>query len=61
MHNQKHGNSHSSAFYQIKKGHWKFPCSTGIKNLALLQLGRRLQLELGFDPWPGNVHVQINT
>ena len=28
-----------------------------IKDLVLVQLWCRLQLWLGFDPWPGNVHM----
>ena len=28
-----------------------------VEDLALLQLWCRLQLHLGFDPWPGNFHV----
>ena len=28
-----------------------------VKDLVLLQLWRRSQLGLGFDPWPGNFHM----
>ena len=28
-----------------------------VKDSALLQLWCRLQLRLGFDPWPGNLHM----
>ena len=31
-------------------------CS-GLKDLTLLQLQRRSQLWLGFNPWPGNFHT----
>ena len=27
-----------------------------VKDLALLQLWHRLQLQLGYNAWPGNVH-----
>ena len=27
------------------------------KDLGLLQVWRRSQLQLGFDPWPGNFHM----
>ena len=33
------------------------PCS-GLKDLVLLQLWCRLQLWLGFGPWPGNFCMQ---
>ena len=29
-----------------------------VKDLALPQLWNRLQLQLGFDPWPGNLHMR---
>ena len=28
-----------------------------IKDLALLQQWRKPQMQLGFDPWPGNFHI----
>ena len=28
-----------------------------VKDLTLMRLWRRLQLWLGFDPWPGNFHM----
>ena len=30
---------------------------SGFKDLALPQLWCRWQLQLGFDPWPGNFHM----
>jgi len=28
-----------------------------VNDLALLQLWHRLQLQFGFNPWPGNFHM----
>ena len=30
-----------------------------VKDLVLLQLWHRLQLQLRFDPWPGKFHIPI--
>ena len=30
-----------------------------VKDLVLLQLWLRLQLQLGFDPWPRNFHMPL--
>ena len=43
--------------YSLKRC-FKVPAVTQwVKDLVLLQLWSRLQLQLIFDPWPGNFHV----
>ena len=29
----------------------------GLKDVVLLQMWHRMQLQLGFNPWPGNFHM----
>ena len=31
----------------------------GLKDLAMLQVWCRLQLQLRFNPWPGNFHMKV--
>ena len=47
-----------STFYlPLKISFRKFPMAQRVKDPALPQLWRRLQLWCGFDPWPGNLHM----
>ena len=36
---------------------WVTVENSGLKDPALSQLQQRLQLQLGFNPWPGNLHM----
>ena len=44
---------------QLKIGKEEFPTVTQwVKDSALSQLWRRSQMQLRFETWPGNIHIQ---
>ena len=54
---QKVKNMPAAAWAAAEAGFDPWPGAVGLKDLALPQLQRRLQLQLIFSPWTGHFHM----